>query len=108
VIFQKVNEKYSEAMNLTENGELNAEAMKKIIDERVKDQEFNSVLKKAFDDCVLFIPKKMETIEKEWSAPPMNINKNDCNIKLSAMIGCMNMNSILVNEFSDLQLRAKV
>jgi hypothetical protein len=88
--FQKSDEKYAEIFNLTEaNGEFNSTAVKKYIDDRINDEDWNKVLKENYDECTAKVSKSIDKIEKVMSSPPYNVNKSDCNIKLYRIFGCI-------------------
>jgi hypothetical protein len=84
-----VDEKYAEHFNLTEaNGEFSSSAVKKFIDDRIKDDEWNKVLKQSFDQCTASVSKSIDLIEKMSLSPPINLKKGECNIKLHQILGC--------------------
>lgn len=70
--------------------------MKKHINDRLRDKDWNEAIKKSFEECNFSVPKRMEALEREFSEAPVNIKKTDCNIKLSAIAGCLSVQSFLV------------
>ena len=84
-----------EEYKLIEKGEIIVVAMKNHIEEKIKDKDWTEVLIKSFEDCSSSIPGKMDEIEKELAGDPINIQKHDCNTKVTAIAGCMNVQSFL-------------
>jgi hypothetical protein len=93
-----VEEKYYGKFHLlTEKGEVNFEAVKKYTESKEWADFYNT----AYEDCMKHVDEDFENIEKYFA--DQKVKKEDCNIKLSAISGCVSFAMSTVSFSIDLR-----
>lgn len=88
---------YAESKYHFENDTINTDAMIKEVDEKVKDKEWNALLKDMFKTCAKRVEENSEELEKDWST--WTVPKEECNFKPFSMFTCLFIEALAVNFF---------
>jgi hypothetical protein len=84
-------------MKLIKDNSFDKDAYAKMIDSKVKDEQWKQPLKDAFDQCHTPIVNDMAKIHTVFSAPPFEIKKEECDAKYLAMFVCLHLESFVVS-----------
>lgn len=74
--------------------------MNKYLDERVKDNDFNKILKESYKACKTQVDDEFTQVEKKWSSH--NITKENCNFKITSVTTCAAVNAFIVKKVYNL------
>jgi hypothetical protein len=93
---QKFSQQMLDESKLIKDNDFDKDGVTKYIDAAFEDDKWRQIFKSSFQQCYKEVSDKLADIQKRYEDAPLNIKKDQCNVKFMAVKTCTILESFKV------------
>jgi hypothetical protein len=93
---QKFSQQLLNESKLIKDNDFDRDGVTKYIDAAFDDDKWKQIFKSAFQSCFKEVTEKLADIQKRYEDAPLNIKRDQCNVKFMAVKTCTVLESFKV------------